>query len=162
MCYQTKKMHVSAYALIALLGFHSDNVLSFSIGWDEYSIKAQQSCTALPPSLRHSCNCSLNTCPHKPCTGPHNCGGKQFERWGCILGTFVPQPEHSTFQQSGQSHSDRSHACGSGCVIYLWGWPTYFTPATGQMYESHKNMAIFYPYNQKKKIRYYNKKCLMK
>ncbi len=44
MCYQIKKMHVSAYALIALLCFHSYNVLSFSIGWDEYSIKAQQPC----------------------------------------------------------------------------------------------------------------------
>lgn len=106
-------MHVSAYALIALC-FHSDNVLSFSIGWEEYFIKAQQSCTTLPPSQRHSCNCSLTHVHTSHAQVPTTVVANSLKRWGCILGTFVPQPEHSTFQRSSQSHGNRSTACGSG------------------------------------------------
>lgn len=150
-------MHVSAYALIALC-FHSDNVLSFSIGWEEYFIKAQQSCTTLPPSQRHSCNCSLTHVHTSHAQVPTTVVANSLKRWGCILGTFVPQPEHSAFQLSDQSHSNRSTAStarGSG-----WDWHTdteevailmisvayllYNTPATGQMYKYYKNMAIFH------------------
>lgn len=104
MCYRTKKKkkHESAYALFACLCYHCDNALSFAIGLGCYFIKAQKSCSEIPPPhpppTKALVQLQSNTCPHKPHTGPRNCGGKQFKRWGCILGTFVPQPEHSTFQ----------------------------------------------------------------
>lgn len=82
------------------------------LGWDDTLLKLWN--LAEIPLTKALVQFQSNTCPHKPHTGPHNCGGKQFERWGCILGTFVPQPEHSTFQRSSQSLSNSSTALGSG------------------------------------------------